>query len=30
LKRLTGYAPQTDVRTGIRAFVEWYRDYYRV
>jgi len=30
LKELTGYAPQTDVRDGIRAFVAWYRDYYAV
>ena len=29
LKRLTGYAPQTDVRTGLARFVEWYRDYYK-
>ena len=28
LKELTGYAPQTDVREGIRQFVAWYRDYY--
>ena len=28
LERLTGFRPQTDVRTGIRAFVAWYRDYY--
>ncbi len=28
LRRLTGYAPQTDVRTGVQAFVDWYRDYY--
>jgi UDP-glucuronate 4-epimerase len=28
LERLTGFHPQTDVRTGIRAFVAWYRDYY--
>jgi len=28
LKRLTGYAPQTDVRTGLAKFVEWYREYY--
>jgi UDP-glucuronate 4-epimerase len=27
LKRLTGYQPQTDVRDGIRQFVEWYREY---
>ncbi|MEL7518287.1 MAG: NAD-dependent epimerase/dehydratase family protein [Pseudomonadota bacterium] len=30
LKELTGYAPQTDVRIGIRHFVAWYRDYYNV
>ncbi|WP_281980906.1 NAD-dependent epimerase/dehydratase family protein [Thalassorhabdomicrobium marinisediminis] len=30
LKSLTGYAPQTDVETGVKAFVEWYRDYYDV
>jgi UDP-glucuronate 4-epimerase len=28
LETLTGFRPQTDVRTGIRAFVSWYRDYY--
>lgn len=30
LKELTGYAPRTDVRDGIRRFVAWYRDYYRI
>lgn len=25
LKALTGYVPQTDVPTGVRNFVEWYR-----
>ena len=30
LKALTGYAPQTPVREGVRAFVAWYRDYYGV
>lgn len=30
LKSLTGYAPQTDVATGVKAFVDWYRDYYDV
>ncbi|MEO0462630.1 MAG: NAD-dependent epimerase/dehydratase family protein [Pseudomonadota bacterium] len=30
LKELTGYAPQTDVREGIRKFVAWYREYYHV
>lgn len=30
LKSLTGYTPKTDIETGVRAFVEWYRDYYDV
>lgn len=30
LQSLTGYRPQTDVRTGVQAFVDWYRDYYQV
>ncbi len=30
LHRLTGYRPQTGLRDGLRAFVDWYRDYYRV
>ncbi|WP_296419542.1 NAD-dependent epimerase/dehydratase family protein [Pseudooctadecabacter sp.] len=30
LKTLTGYAPKTDVQTGVQAFVDWYRDYYDV
>jgi UDP-glucuronate 4-epimerase len=30
LRELTGYSPQTDVREGIRQFVAWYRDYYKV
>ncbi|MEM9716762.1 MAG: NAD-dependent epimerase/dehydratase family protein [Pseudomonadota bacterium] len=30
LRELTGYKPETDVKDGIRAFVEWYRDYYQV
>lgn len=29
LKRLTGYAPKTDVRTGAAKFVEWYKEYYK-
>jgi UDP-glucuronate 4-epimerase len=28
LKRLTGYAPATDVKDGIKRFVAWYREYY--
>ena len=30
LKSLTGYTPKTDVETGVKAFVDWYRDYYSV
>lgn len=30
LDRLTGYRPQTDVRDGVREFVHWYKDYYRI
>jgi UDP-glucuronate 4-epimerase len=26
----TGFAPATDIRTGIGRFVAWYREYYRV
>ena len=29
LRRLTGYAPQTDIRTGIQRFIMWYRAYYK-
>lgn len=29
LRNLTGYTPATDVREGVRRFVEWYRDFYR-
>ena len=28
LKKLTGYKPSTDVKDGITAFVNWFRDYY--
>jgi len=28
LQKLTGYTPKTDVETGVKAFVDWYRDYY--
>jgi UDP-glucuronate 4-epimerase len=27
LRRLTGYAPQTDIREGVKRFVAWYREY---
>ena len=30
LEALTGYRPKTDLDDGVRAFVEWYRDYYGV
>jgi UDP-glucuronate 4-epimerase len=30
LKTLTGYTPQTDVETGVKAFVDWYRGYYEI
>lgn len=30
LKRLTGYVPQTNIKEGVRQFVEWYRAYYGV
>ncbi|MGL4234898.1 NAD-dependent epimerase/dehydratase family protein [Tabrizicola sp.] len=30
LERLTGFRPNTDLRTGLARFVDWYRDYYRV
>jgi UDP-glucuronate 4-epimerase len=30
LNDLTGYKPQTNIREGVRQFVEWYRHYYDV
>jgi len=30
LRSLTGGCPATDIRDGMRAFVDWYRDFYRV
>jgi len=30
LEAATGYRPQVSVETGVRRFVRWYRDYYRV
>lgn len=30
LKRLTGHVPATPVAEGVRRFVDWYREYYRV
>ncbi|QZZ20398.1 NAD-dependent epimerase [Leptothermofonsia sichuanensis E412] len=28
LKREVGFAPQTSIETGLKRFVDWYRDYY--
>jgi len=30
LRKLTGYRPQTAVRQGVPAFVDWYRAYFGV
>jgi UDP-glucuronate 4-epimerase len=30
LKELTGYLPSTPLETGVRAFADWYRDYYKI
>jgi UDP-glucuronate 4-epimerase len=30
LERDTGYVPTTTLEAGVRAFVEWYRDYFRI
>ncbi|WP_417257389.1 GDP-mannose 4,6-dehydratase [Celeribacter sp.] len=30
LTSLTGYAPKTDVKDGVKAFVDWYRDFYQI
>ena len=27
LHKLTGYQPRTDIRDGVKAFVDWYREY---
>jgi UDP-glucuronate 4-epimerase len=29
LRELTGYRPHTNIRDGVAAFVDWFRDYYR-
>jgi UDP-glucuronate 4-epimerase len=29
LRQLTGYAPQTSVPDGVRAYVDWFRNYYQ-
>ncbi len=30
LVEVTGFRPQTSVRDGVKAFVDWYRDFYQV
>ncbi|MEE2746278.1 MAG: NAD-dependent epimerase/dehydratase family protein [Pseudomonadota bacterium] len=30
LEELTGYRPKTDLPTGVKKFVDWYREYYNV
>ena len=30
LKTLTGFQPATDINTGVKAFVDWYREYYQL
>jgi UDP-glucuronate 4-epimerase len=30
LMRDTGYAPSTPIEVGVRNFVAWYRDYFKV
>ena len=30
LRRAVGYAPRTPIDAGLRRFVDWYRDYYRM
>ena len=29
LKKLTGYAPKTNINEGIKKFVDWYINYYK-
>ena len=29
LETLTGYRPATDIHTGVKRFVDWYRDFYK-
>jgi UDP-glucuronate 4-epimerase len=29
LKRITGYNPKTNYKTGIKEFIKWYTNYYR-
>ena len=30
LKKLTGYAPRTNIKTGIKNFIDWYKFFYKI
>ena len=30
LERDYGYKPSTDLRTGLRSFARWYKDFYKI
>ena len=30
LKKLTGYAPKTDIKEGIKKFIDWYLSHYKI
>ena len=30
LKELTGYAPKTDIKEGVKKFIDWYLSYYKI
>ena len=30
LRELTGYAPETDIETGVAEFITWYKEYYKI
>ena len=30
VKKLTGYAPKTDIKVGVKKFIDWYLSYYKI
>ena len=30
LKKLTGYTPKTDIKVGVKKFIDWYLSYYKI
>ena len=30
LKRITGYSPKTSYKIGVKKFINWFRDYYKI